>query len=202
MSYDDEMYGEDLPRDARRWARQELGNEVSQLRQQVAQQAVEASRQRCMNALDADPELGGKWRKLNNDPEFLHWLNQEYDLAGCPRMQLLHQAYDAGDQWRVANFFKGYLASRIPPRQRTNERLPMEQTAPRPALRPSADRYEERRRVFKPGEIRQFYNDCRLGRYDGHEAERLQIEREILAAAKEGRVADPAVQPRMSGDRY
>jgi hypothetical protein len=47
MNYDDndeQIYGEDLPRDARRWARQELGNEVSQLRQQVAQQAVEASR--------------------------------------------------------------------------------------------------------------------------------------------------------------
>ena len=156
MSYDDEMYGEDLPRDARRWARQELGNEVSQLRQQVAQQAVEASRQRCMNALDADPELRDKWRKLNNDPEFLKWLGEIYELAGVPRMQLLRQAYDVGDQWRVANFFRGYLTSKIPPRMRTETRLPLEQS-PRVAVR-EAD-VNNGKKIWTGKEIRQFYQD-------------------------------------------
>jgi hypothetical protein len=198
---DEELYGRDLIQDSRRWAREELGNEVSQLRQQVAQQALQANRQRCMNALDGDPELASKRRTLNNDPGFLKWLGEIYDLAGVPRMGLLHQAYDVGDADRVRNFFRAYLASKIPQRQRTNERLPMEQTAPRLALRPSQDPSSERRRIWSKSEIAKFYNDCRLGRYDQHEPERLRIEREILAAASQGRVADNAVQPQMPGRR-
>jgi hypothetical protein len=91
-----------------------------------------------MNALDADPELTGKWRKLNNDPEFLKWLGEIYELAGVPRMQLLREAYDVGDQWRVANFFRGFLASKIPPRQRTETRLPMESRAASQCAKPTS----------------------------------------------------------------
>jgi hypothetical protein len=198
MSYDDvTMYGEDLIRDSRRWARAELGNELNQLRARVDKQAVETNRQRCQNALDADPELGGKWRKLNSDPGFLHWLAQEYDLAGVPRQQLLNQAYDLGDAQRVANFFKAFIASKMPARERTPERLPFETPRQRTAVRPSTDQYAAKKRIWTNAEIRAFYTDCRKGRYDEHEGERLRIEQEILAAAKEGRVSDASVQPHM-----
>jgi hypothetical protein len=174
MSYDDndeQIYGEDLPRDARRWARQELGNEANQLRRQVAQQAVETSRQRCMNALDADPELRDKWRKLNQDQGFLSWLGEIYELAGVPRMQLLRQAYDVGDQWRVANFFRGFLASKIPPRQRTETRLPLENPTPSKRVAVREADINHGKKIWTGNEIRQFYQDKSRGLYDGHEAE-------------------------------
>ena len=69
--------------------------------------------------------------------------------------------------------------------------------APQAAARPSQDPSSERRRIWTNDEIRRFYADRANGRYDGREAESNRIEQETLAAAREGRVAATAVQPRM-----
>ena len=174
MSYDDtdeQMYGEDLPRDARRWARQELGGQLNSIQQQLQQQAVETSRQRCMNALDADPELRDKWRKLNQDQGFLSWLGEIYALAGVPRQQLLTQAYDLGDADRVRNFFRGYLAEKIPARLRTETRLPLENPTPSKRVAVREADINHGKKIWTGNEIRQFYQDKSRGLYDGHEAE-------------------------------
>jgi hypothetical protein len=152
-------------------------------------------RGRRRNSLDADPELGSKWRTVNRDPEFISWLNQTDDFAGAPKLQLLTRAFNAGDGARCGLFFKAFIASKIPARERTSERLPHEGTGPRPSVR-AAD--ITRGKVWSAKEIHNFYDDCRRGRYDEREAERQQIEAEILAAARQGRMAPDAIQPRDS----
>jgi hypothetical protein len=203
VSYSDtEMYGDDLPRDARRWAREELSGELHQLRAQLGQLHVTSNQQRCQAALDGDPELASKWRTINEDPKFIAWLGQEYDLAGCPRMRLFADAYNSGDQWRVVNFFKAFIASRTPARERTPERLPMENptAAHRTSVKPSSDHYAAKRRIWSPAEITKFYSDVRKGYYDHRDHERLQIEKEIFDAAKQGRV--PTAHAKMPGDQF
>ena len=65
-----------------------------------------------------------------------------------------------------------------------------------PAIKPAAlsDTVVGRQRMFSRPEIARFYADCASGAYDGREAERLRIEHEILAAARESRVANPPVR--------
>jgi hypothetical protein len=199
--HDLEYYGEDLVRDVKRMAREELGQRLARVEDQVMQTTTETNRQRCMTALDNDPELAGKWRKINQDQIFIEWMNVVDPLYGANRLGGLRQAFDIGASDRVAAIFKSYLAGQIPQRMRTETRLPFEDTAKKATVRPSQDRYAERRRVFTNAEIRKFYQDRRRGLYDGREAESNRIEAEILAAAAQGRVADNAQQPRMPGRR-
>jgi hypothetical protein len=64
---------------------------LNSIEYRLAEQSTEANRQRVVNALDADPELAGKWRTTNNDPEFISWLNQTDDFAGHPEVAALDE---------------------------------------------------------------------------------------------------------------
>jgi hypothetical protein len=41
---------------------------------------------------------------------------------------------------------------------------------------------------YSPDDIKTFFNDVRLGKYKGREAERDRIERDIFSAQREGRI--------------
>jgi hypothetical protein len=185
----------DPVRTVQRWTERVVSGRVGDLERQVHENSVENARLRVQIVMDRDPEFGSRWRQINNDPEFIKWLNQVDPLAGVPRMQLLTTAYNHGAADRVGNLFRAFLASRIPARERTETRLPHEGTGPRPSIRTQD---LTRGKVWPAKEIHNFYDDCRRGRYDKREAERLQIEAEILAAAKQGRMAPDAIQPRDS----
>jgi len=43
-------------------AQKAVAGRISELERQVLENSAEACRQRVMSAMDADPELGGKWR--------------------------------------------------------------------------------------------------------------------------------------------
>jgi hypothetical protein len=176
-----------------RWTERVVSGRVGELERRLYENSIELNGQRVQVAMDRDPELGGKWRTTNNDREFLAWLSQADPFAGVPRQQLLTQAYNSGAASRVAAIFRAYIASRIPQRERTSERLPHEGTGPRPTIR-TADL--TRGKVWSKAEIHAFYRDCRKGIYDKREPERAAIEKEIFAAAKQGRVTVDAIQPR------
>jgi hypothetical protein len=57
-------------------------------------------------------------------------------------------AFDIGASDRCITIFKSYLASQIPQRMRTETRLPFEGTGPKATVKPSQDRYAEKRRIF------------------------------------------------------
>jgi len=105
---------------------------------------------------------------------------------------MLSRAYNHGDAARVKLFFKSYLAeTRLPAAARTAERLPYESGRPTPSIT-EADLAP--RKLWRREEIAAFYRDVQKGRYADREAEKLRIERDILAAASERRVANPPLQ--------
>ena len=161
---------------------------VQRLENQLREQQVTANQDRVQRALDADPQLAGKWRTLNEDPGFLAWLDEVDVMSSEQRLSLLHRAYHRGDGERVKNFFRAYLAQQFQPSSRTEHRLPFEAGRSRPSVSVSEI---DRRRVWRRDEIAGFYNDVRAGKYAGREAERLRIEAEIIAAAREHRVLNP-----------
>jgi hypothetical protein len=197
MSYDDPL--DSLVNDpiatVQKWTERVVSGRVGDLERQVHENSVENARLRVQIVMDRDPQFGATWRAINNDPEFIKWLNNVDPLAGVPRMQLLITAYNHGAADRVGNLFRAFLASRIPQRERTPTRLPHEGTGPRAAIRTHDI---SRGKVWTAKEIHNFYDDCRRGRYDQREAERRQIEAEILRAAQQGRMAPDAIQPRDS----
>jgi hypothetical protein len=195
MSYDDPL--DSLVNDpiatVQKWTERVVSGRVGALERQVHENSVENARLRVQIAMDRDHELAGKWRAINNDTAFLAWLDEIDGLSGAPRLQLLQRAYNMGNPGPVSAIFKAFIASRIPARERTATRLPHEGTGPRPSIRTQD---LTRGKVWSAKEIHNFYDDCRRGRYDKREAERLQIENEIVAAARQGRMAVDAIQPR------
>jgi hypothetical protein len=188
---DVELYGPELIEAAQRWAQPVVAQHVGKLERRINQLQAESARGRVMATLDGDPQLGGKWRALNEDPGFLAWVGQKHEFSGRPLVELMRDAFDRGDAHRVAHFFSAYLAGQLPARQRTAERLPLE-ARHNTTLR-SADLAP--RRSWRREEIAAFYRDVAAGKYDNDEAEKLRIEREIVAAARERRIANPPLQP-------
>ena len=183
-----------------RWAQAAVAGRINSLEQRLHETSVEACRQRSMAALDADSEIGGKWRKINQDPEFIAWTKQIDEFNGVPRISLLQRAFDDGHVSRVAAIFKAFIASRTPARERTAERLPYEPTGEAPGVRSSTGVHAARSRVFSKAEISRFYSDVRKGYYDKRDDERLRVEKEIFEAAQQGRV-EGGGQPRMPGKK-
>jgi len=169
----------------------DVQGQLAQERAQRAQTQTELAQQRVQAALDADPMLAGKWRKINESDHFLRWLAEIDPLSGERRHVLLTRAYGFGAIDPVQAIFRAYAAEQLPAAQRTAERLPFERGRPTPSI---TDRDLTARRVWTRPEISRFYEDVRRGRYADRESERLRIERDILAAASERRVSNPPLQ--------
>lgn len=179
----------------RSWLRPEL----DRVQHELAAVRVTMAQERVQQFLDHDPELGQEgrrhWRRINDDPAFLTWLSEIDPLFGRKRHEALRQAYDLGDGTRCAHIFKAFLTGQIPSRQRTTEQLPFEnRRQPRITARELERRPGERARMWRRSQIAEFYQDVRRGLYDQREAEKLRIENEIAAAARENRIADPTIQ--------
>src|SRR5437868_8257939 len=60
----------------------DVRGQLAQERTQRAQTQTELAQQRVQAALDADPMLAGKWRKMNESDDFLKWLAVTDPLSG------------------------------------------------------------------------------------------------------------------------
>lgn len=172
--------------------------QVEQVRQsatQVANAQAQTAQERLLLALDAQvPD----WRQLNNDESFLSWLDQVDPYSGSKRMELLRQAYEANNVSRVVAFFNGYRsehavvtpppAAPSPPKDAPPVKLE-EMVAPgAPKPGPTGAQDGAGKRVWTQAEIAKFYNDCRAGKFKTQQARRDEIERDIFAAQREGRI--------------
>lgn len=207
---DIEAYGQDLIDAVHRWVMPVVEGRLAQFEKRLgevstrtAQTSQETRQASVQAALDADPELAGKWREINHDPEFLAWLNQADPFAGVQRSQLLNEAYGRGDAVRTARFFKAFLTEHTavtPAPAASDAQTPApEPAADRPTLEsmaapgrapvgPPAGGAPAEKRVWTNREIASFYKDCTDGKFAGRDAERLRFEQDIISAASEGRV--------------
>jgi hypothetical protein len=150
---------------------------------------TQLKRQRVQSAMDADPELGNRWRATNNDQAFIRWLGEADELSGSRRLELLRRAYDTGDSERVRHIFAAYLRPRAAA-TKTAAPGPFNPNVRQPSVRADAIG----RRTYSRADIDKFYADKRAGLYDNREAEALRIERDIIAAAAGNRISDPPMK--------
>ena len=217
---DVEEFGPDLIARARAWARAELAPELAEIRQIKSelgnvktthqQEQAQSAAQRVLNALDADPEWGAatgnadpelhnRWRLLNKDQRFLDWLNQSDPFTGQVRMNVLRDAYNAGNVQRLKVVFGTFVREHTVP-----QTAPAEQPShtSQEAAKPTLESFampgrgygaaqvgaSNEKRVWTQASIAAFYRDCTRNAYEGKAPLRQQLEQDIIAAATEGRI--------------
>lgn len=172
---------------------------VAQATQNVGERVAQSDQQSVLSMLaSAVPN----WMELNEDPGFLEWLDQVDPFSGAQRGALLKQAFKAHDGSRVVAFFSGYLkehAAVTPPAASNPPAAPAPAAAPQRSLEQfvapgtpktgaASTQDGSGKRVWTRAEIGQFYADCQAGRFKGTKEQRKQIETDIFAAQREGRI--------------
>lgn len=173
-------------------------NQVAQATHDVGARVAQSDQQSVLTQLaSAVPN----WQELNEDAGFLEWLDQVDPFSGAQRGALLKQAYKAHDGPRVVAFFTGYLkehaavtppaaptpAAAAPPAapQRKLEQFVAPGT---PKTGAASTQDGSGKRVWSRAEIGAFYSDVQAGRFKGTAEQRKQIEADIFAAQREGRI--------------
>jgi hypothetical protein len=181
---------------------QSLKVENAQLKNQLGQVSTTVSKARTGNFVHDLSAIEPGWTDLNEDPDFIDWLDQPDRYARVPRQQLLDARVKELDSEGAAVFFQDYLAERGQAAQSTATPAPARQnSAPRgnrvrletlasPGARAgtSTATQTQRGHAWTPSEIQKFYSEKRQGLFKGREAEADQIERDIFAAQRDGRV--------------
>lgn len=201
---DVEDYGEETIDLVRRAAREEYNRNVEALNRRIAElenqlvgtvKAVQKTeREKLFEALDGRI---ANWREVNRDEGFLNWLAEPDPYSGMVRHALLKKAFEENNAARVLRFFEGYLGehaviSEQPPAQsdeRSSPQVDLETLVAPGRPREGSDfRAQEGKRIWTQREIKQFYRDVQEKRFAGRDKERMRIERDIIAASREGRV--------------
>jgi hypothetical protein len=198
-----EEYGEDLINLIRRVARAEaaqietmLKPKIEQVEGRVVETVQRQASQNVFSVLDRDVQ---DWREINKSPDFVEWLSQSDPYVGDTRKNLLMSAFQEGDADRVAAFFKGYLAHRqlvsppppapaatpAPAPAVTLEQLAGPASGPTGAPTPPPPRGAQ---IVTRAEVQKFYNDVAAGVYRKDPERKAQIEAQIAAALREGRI--------------
>lgn len=201
-------FGEDLTDFIKRVAQEALlpalDQKLKPVQQQVARateqseedrrRAAQVAHEQLLTTLDREISW---WREQNKDPAFFDWLGQPDPYSGVERGVLLKQAYESFDAPRIVALFTGYRnehAVVTPPApaaapagapQRTLDDF----VAPgSPKAGATGAQNGAGKRIWTQAEIKQFYTDAAAGKFRNNKQRRDEIERDIHAAAVEGRV--------------
>jgi hypothetical protein len=148
------------------------------------------------------------WRDVNNDPNFVQWLQLPDAYTGAIRHNLLKAAFNQNDSGRVAAFFNGFLAEEAatapqgqprdqgaPPSHATNgagtqqPRRPSLDTLAAPGrAKSAAAQAPAEKPIFTRAQIAAFYTNVAAGKYEGREKEKDKTEAQIFSAQQEGRI--------------
>jgi len=137
------------------------------------------------------------WMQLNEDQNFLAWLDQTDPYAGERRGELLNRAYQRHDSPRVVAFFKGFLNENAtvtpPPSATPNSGIPSKTldqlVAPGTQKAGTVDSAQDgAKRIWTSAEIAQFYKDVAGSKYARNQDRRKELETDIFAAQREGRI--------------
>ncbi len=204
---DREDYGEDLIDVIRRAAREEL----TPLQQKIASLEAENAHLRSafggvsknmaktarQSVYDELTKAVPDWETVNKDPDFLAWLSEVDVYAGRKRGDMLQEAFQKSDAPRVRRFFEGFAAERTsvsqeqqaPVAGRNPKTTLNDMVAPgRPRNAGNTTAAQDGKKLWQQREVQAFYADVQRGRYRGKEKEKNRLERDIIAAANEGRI--------------
>jgi len=186
----------------RKAAREEVAQEIAQLRQQVGQlqgvlpqvQQVQAQQKKSgeqtfWNTIASEVP---NWSDINNDPDFQSWLLAIDPLTGISRQTYLEDAQKNLDASRVVNFFRTWEGengkTNTAQVDRTAQQSQLQKQVAPGRSRNNGVKASGQNRTYTPNDIQEFYSDVRKGKYKGRDDERGRIERDIFAAQQEGRI--------------
>lgn len=204
---DVDTFGNELIDVARRAALEATAPELTRLErenQELQKRLQKKAQQDVYNALDRDV---ANWREINRSARFKMWLRLPDIYSRTVRGKLLSEAFQAADAARVVEFFRGFIRDEVAAgqieAQPADASQPADKPAPtrtpamqldtlaapgRAASATDAHPSHEGKPVYTHAEIKRFYNDVRRGAYAGRDALKAQIEADMFAAQREGRV--------------
>ncbi len=181
--------------------------QVEQTVKGVSEKVVQNDQQKFMTYL---AEHAPNWNELNTNEDFLSWLDQVDPYTGSKRQDLMDQAANALDGPRVVAFFKGFQNEHAAVSPPAGSAPPAPPAAPAATAQPAAtpnplDRFvapgaaragaagtpnEAQKRIWTAAEINDFNmrRESFVRRGKKVPDNLVQMEREIAAAAAEGRV--------------
>ena len=186
----------------RKAAREEVAQEIAQLRQQVGQlqgvlpqvQQVQAQQKKSgeQTFWSSIASEVPNWSDINNDPDFQSWLLAIDPLTGISRQTYLEDAQKNLDASRVINFFRTWEGetgkTNTAQVDRTAQQSQLQKQVAPGRSRNNGVKASGQNRTYTPNDIQEFYADIRKGKYKGRDDERGRIERDIFAAQQEGRI--------------
>ena len=186
----------------RKAAREEVSQEIAQLRQQLGQlqgvlpqvQQVQAQQKKSgeQTFWSTIASEVPNWNDINNDPDFQSWLLAIDPLTGISRQTYLEDAQKNLDASRVVNFFRTWEGesgkTNTAQVDRTAQQSQLQKQVAPGRSRNNGVKASGQNRTYTPNDIQEFYADVRKGKYKGRDDERGRIERDIFAAQQEGRI--------------
>ena len=186
----------------RKAAREEVSQEIAQLKQQLGQlqgvlpqvQQVQAQQKKSgeqtfWNTIASEVP---NWSDINNDPDFQSWLLEIDPLTGISRQTYLEDAQKNLDANRVVTFFRTWEGAtgktNTAQVDRTAQQSQLQKQVAPGRSRNNGVKASGQNRTYTPNDIQEFYSDVRKGKYKGRDDERGRIERDIFAAQQEGRI--------------
>ena len=205
-------YGEDFVPAIRGLIQKETSKAVGNLQprienveQQFARETAQQKQNRVFDYLDKN--VSG-WRETNRSQEFLNWLDLVDPLRGAARRDMLMEAFETGDENRVAQFFETFRteqsvlhgADTPTPSSQEGQSRPAKQDlsryvspSPSRAAAPSENAVTQRGANVQPwtkSQIKAFYDDVRMGKFRGNDTLKRQTEKMIFDAMRNGAVLE------------
>jgi hypothetical protein len=180
-----------------------LEAELTKTRQAAGQTsaALVQDRQRALfTALDAHPVVGTSWRVLNDDTDFLAWLDGVDILSGVSRRNLMTDAFQKLDLTRIAAIFGAYIQEDSARRSASGPTIdPNTLIAPGTPRGGAAEAPggANGRRMISEGEIANFYSRVRRKLVSPEEYKAFSAE--IATATAEGRIVPNARDHHLNG---
>jgi len=158
-----------------------LRNEVENATQQVSQMGFYANLDRAADG----------WRQLNEDPQFIAWLEKSDPVTGIDYHSVLMSHFERGDYHKTAAVFNYYkdLASAAQPVQKRQAKTPDELVAPRKTGGGTQSVVDNNAGdVMSMTAYEQLQREYLNGAFKGKETEYRNKKASFLRAAQEGRL--------------
>jgi hypothetical protein len=198
-------YGSDLIDVVKRAAMEEVGGQLETLNKENQQLKQKLNEIGAKGAATAKASVYThldtavpNWREINRDEKFLDWLADADLYSGLTRQELLLKAFEQNDSSRVTMFFNNFLSEHTSQSGAKTEPKPRQNTAKvsldtlvapgKPNSSGNGDGAPDSKRIYSQADITAFYEKVRKGAYRDKPTERANLERDILAAAAEGRI--------------